>query len=516
MKKKKMKVAAILLLMLGMIIISGQTAQAKSIKLDKKNFPCKDIRTYAKKHYDKNKDGKLSEKELKKATKIKNKIIFINSAKELNCLTKLKYLQEIDELRLKNNKSIQELAKLKKLKKLVAIDISGGLKNGHYVGKKLTKVNLKAFKNLREVNLDAPIKKLDVSRNGKLTSIALDGTKIKKISLKSMKNLKNLSVGKDNKEMESVDVEDCKKLEDISVYTSIKKLKIEGCRNIKWFEIKNTQISKLKLISMQYLKWVRVWENNMELETILIENCPKLVDVGLSPIPNLKQLIIRKNNQLRILALKQLSVKQVVQIRDIANVTNLSFRECDESILDFSEIRGLKEFWFSGKHGQSIPKIVFSFPTVERLTVLDEIISKVINLNSMTNLKTLQWKNGVLENIILTDKSKMEHMDLSDNNLSGDWDLSEYINLHEFHCDNNHISTINACNLEKLSFIHCEKNNLAKLDLYWVKGLHGVSATGNPNAELFLPYTSYGDGYCEFDKSAKVHYNPRLNDPYWP
>ena len=468
MKKKKMKVVAILLLMLGMIIISGQTAQAKSIKLDKKNFPCKDIRTYAKKHYDKNKDGKLSEKELKKATKIKNKIIFINSAKDLNCLTKLKYLQEIDELRLKNNKSIQELAKLKKLKKLVAIDISGGLKNGHYVGKKLTKVNLKAFKNLREVNLDAPIKKLDVSRNGKLTSIALDGTKIKKISLKSMKNLKKLSVGKDNKEMKSVRI-----------------------------------------------------RKNVRTESIVIKDCPGLENITINVGDSLKELMICNNERLNKLSLMGLNARQSVQISGISNVTELIWRECDDSILDFSQIKGLKKFVFLGKSGQKIPEIIFSMPTIEELDVSDEVVTKEINLDGMTNLKTLCWAKGVLENIILTDKSKMEYIDLSNNNLSGDWDLSEYTHLMSLYCSNNHISTINACHLEKLSKVDCKNNNLTRLDLYWTKGLVGIWATGNPNVELFLPYNPYesyyGEDGCSFDKSAKVHYNPRLNPPYyWP
>ena len=515
MKKKKMKVVAILLLMLGMIIISGQTAQAKSIKLDKKNFPCKDIRTYAKKHYDKNKDGKLSEKELKKATKIKNKIIFINSAKELNCLTKLKYLQEIDELRLKNNKSIQELAKLKKLKKLVAIDISGGLKNGHYVGKKLTKVNLKAFKNLREVNLDAPIKKLDVSRNGKLTSISLSGTKIKKISLKKMKNLKILGIGVDNKEMDSVDVEDCKKLEGIGVYTAIEKLNINGCDKIEWYAIKNTRLQQVCLSNMRYLEYVRI-EKNVRPESIVIKDCPKLEYISVDEGNSLKELMICNNNRLNELWLTNISVQSCVQISGISNVIVLGLQKSENSILNFDELNGLKEFNYTGKVGQKIPEDIFSMPTIEKMFVWNESVTKEINIEAMTNLKNLRWEKGVLENIILTDKSKMEHMDLSDNNLSGDWDLSEYINLQEFRCDNNHISTINACNLEKLFIIDCKNNNLTKLDLYWVKGLHGVLATGNPNAELFLPYTSYGDGYCEFDKSAKVHYNPRLNDPYWP
>ena len=501
--------------MLGMIIISGQTAQAKSIKLDKKNFPCKDIRTYAKKHYDKNKDGKLSEKELKKATKFTDKITFINSAKELKCLTKLKYLQEIDRLWLKNNKSIQELAKLKKLKRLAVIDISGGVKNGDYVGKKLTKVNLKAFKNLREVNLDAPIKKLDVSRNGKLTSISLSGTKIKKISLKKMKNLKILGIGVDNKEMDSVDVEDCKKLEGIGVYTAIEKLNINGCDKIEWYAIKNTRLQQVCLSNMRYLEYVRI-EKNVRPESIVIKDCPKLEYISVDEGNSLKELMICNNNRLNELWLTNISVQSCVQISGISNVTVLGLQKSENSILNFDELHSLKELWFVGSQGLSIPQNVFSMPTIEEMFVFYEPVMKEIDLSAMTNLKTLWWKNGVLENIILADKSKIEEIDLSNNNLSGDWDLSEYINLQEFRCDNNHISTINACNLEKLFIIDCKNNNLTKLDLYWVKGLHGVLATGNPNAELFLPYTSYGDGYCEFDKSAKVHYNPRLNDPYWP
>ena len=38
MKKKKIKVVAMFLLMLGMIIVSEQTAQAKDIPIDKEHF----------------------------------------------------------------------------------------------------------------------------------------------------------------------------------------------------------------------------------------------------------------------------------------------------------------------------------------------------------------------------------------------------------------------------------------------------------------------------------------------
>ncbi len=49
---------------------ANQQAAAKTVTINRKNFPDKGVRRAVKKRFDKNKDGRLSAKEIKKAKKL--------------------------------------------------------------------------------------------------------------------------------------------------------------------------------------------------------------------------------------------------------------------------------------------------------------------------------------------------------------------------------------------------------------------------------------------------------------
>ena len=476
------------------MMVKETTIQAKSIKINKKSFPCSDIRKYAKKNFDMNNDGKLSKKELKKAKKIAD--ISVYSQKELECLQKLKYLREIDELRLKKVKSIQSLGKLKKLEKLVVVDYK----------KKLKKVSLKTFKSLKCFTLDAPIRKIELDKNSRLSNLVLRNTKLEKVTLKHMTKLSHMLIDTGNRKLQDVSFINCKKLSTVKVLSPIRKLELGKDSRIRGIVLGNTHIEGINLSNMRCLEDATILEGNRELKTIIIENCTKLKKLGISGETQLKYLKIQNNNCLKELRLNNLHLN--AEIKDISNITQLVLWKCDESLIKFSEIKSLKSLLFVGKDNQCIPKEVLSVSTLENLIVMHDKVTKEVNLDELKNLRWLEWKNGILENIKLTDKSKLQHLILNNNNLSGDWDMSEYTSLNDFNCSDNHISTINLGVREDFYGLSCDNNNLKRLDAYWAGEIQCLSAKGNPNLEAFLSSKWYGDGYHSFDKTAKVYYNP--------
>ena len=62
-------------------------------------------------------------------------------------------------------------------------------------------------------------------------------------------------------------------------------------------------------------------------------------------------------------------------------------------------------------------------------------------------------------------RSKIRRLNISDKNLEGSLDLSDFVSLEKFNCSNNQLTNLILSNLTKLQEINCSNNKLTDLDL---------------------------------------------------
>lgn len=195
-RKKVILTAAAIALAAGAVTgVNSMEAQAaaKTVKINKTNFPDVVFRELVKANYDKNHDNKLSASEIKKAknfgnrgkTQVKIKpskyaeyqkkyITDIKSFKGIEKLTNLRVLVAEDT-------SVKKI-NLKKNKKLTTLNLTGG---------KITSLDLNQNKDLKYVYLSYnPLKTLKINKCKKLLRVELQGHMIKNLKINRNKKTK--------------------------------------------------------------------------------------------------------------------------------------------------------------------------------------------------------------------------------------------------------------------------------------------------------------------------------------
>lgn len=174
MKRQIIIAAVTLALTAGITGGSADPVQAasKDVKINKKNFPDQVFRELVKSNYDKNKNGKLSASEIKKAKKFgtsscKNSVKI--KASKYGKYTK-KYIKDI-----KNFKGVE---KLTNLQKFVANETT------------VKTINLKKNKNLTYLEMtDGKLQKLDLNSNKKLKYVYLEYNQLTSLKMNKCKKL---------------------------------------------------------------------------------------------------------------------------------------------------------------------------------------------------------------------------------------------------------------------------------------------------------------------------------------
>lgn len=197
MKKQFMVTAMALMLATGaMCGMNDNEAQAASQKvaINKKNFPDKVFRELVKKNYDKNKDNKLSKKEIKKAKKFGS-----SSTKTMVKIKPSKYAK-YEKKYVKDIKNFKGIEKLTNLRKLVANETS--------------------------------VKTINLKKNTKLNYLQMEDGKLTKLNLN--KNTKLKYVYLNYNQLTSLKMNKCKKLLDVEIYGHmVKDLKIDRNKKTK-------------------------------------------------------------------------------------------------------------------------------------------------------------------------------------------------------------------------------------------------------------------------------------------
>lgn len=372
-KRRNKKIILLgLLLLISSLFILGNVSEAKSISITKKTFPDKYVRKKIRK-YDKNKNGKLEEKEKQK---IKKLILY----KE------------------KGNLNIKGLSKCTYLKEL-KVDIPGKMWSAKEIGK---------LKKLRIYSVTNANKKIDVSSNKNLLKLELNNLKLKKVNFRG------------NKKLNKLHINDCKKITEIklSKNTNLKELKIYG----------NVRTKKLLIKESPKLETIKICAND-KLKTFEMHNtpCVKIIEI----YDNLKTVVMDRAINLVIngcewgvFALNKMPNLEVLEFngkgfnpKELLNVPHLiELRVNDSEIvqLDLSMLTQLESLtWRKGK----LESLKVNNDVIKKLRLDNNNLSGTWNLNQFPNLYHFECNNNKIEKIIATNHKNINLISCENNNI---------------------------------------------------------------------------------------------------
>ena len=344
MKRKMRIILRTLFLVFGVGMAVTVNVSAKENKgLQIKSYKHAEIRADLKKA-DKDKNGYISDKELRKVTEIyisdSNECIGEKKVIDLKGVGKLKYLKILgidSEGKKATIKNINEMYKLKGLEELYL----WGIKN--------KKIDLRHFKKLEKAQIyysrmktiqfsnpklkildifNIPIRSLEISDSKKIKELSLTCYQLKKINLRKCTALTKLQIC--SQKLEKLDIRKNTKLKFLKYYNVKKVSSLKYNKKIKTLYVynapmpdiqENTQLKdiwffnvegeKLTLNSgYQNLKDVRLYECKFDI--IRINGCPKLAGIAISDNTPISKLEICKCSNLKTVDIYNTIINEMV------------------------------------------------------------------------------------------------------------------------------------------------------------------------------------------------------------
>ena len=247
MKKKKIKVVAMFLLMLGMIIVSEQTAQAKDIPIDKEHFSNRFFREYIKNSFDCNQDGILSDEELVKVTVIdigeNSEFRTINEFPRVASVKGIEYFPNLEKIDVSGNQIYA--INLKENKKLKILDVDSN---------DIASLDISQNPNLEELYCsDNGLKKLDVWKNRKLKRLFCNDNKLSELNVSKNRKLCDLSFS--NNKVRQINLSKCKELQNLYCEKNkLSELRVKANKDLITLNCSNNCIQKLNLSDNEMLE----------------------------------------------------------------------------------------------------------------------------------------------------------------------------------------------------------------------------------------------------------------------
>ncbi len=250
---------------------------AKSVAINDENFPDFYFRVFVKNSFDKNKDGKLSDKERAAVTEINvgcpseyqsdleypapytlEGIEFFSNLKKLYCSEC--YLDYLD---ISKNKKLEELNCNENNLQKLNLKNNTKLKILRCSYNKLKKIDISKNKKLQTFYCsDNKIKKLNVDKNKKLEDIIISGNLFKKIDITKLSNLKSICCG-ENK-LKKLDISKNKKLNCLECHTNkLTKLNVSKNKLLDYLHCGENAIRKLDLRKNKLLTTFRCDGNRL-------------------------------------------------------------------------------------------------------------------------------------------------------------------------------------------------------------------------------------------------------------
>lgn len=264
--KMKFKKVLSLILIGCLVSINGLTtneinAATKSVAISKKNFPDTNFRTFVKK-FDKNKDGKLSSKEISKVKKLVINENKISNIKELVAVSKIKSFQGINTFSNVRsidlvNKNIKSLSlKLPKLTEL-RIDCSS-----------LQKIKISSGENIDFIQIDnynQPFK-LDCGKFKNLLTLVIAGDAeivFDALGLEKCEKLSYLGLFNQLK-ADEIDLTKLTELQTIHFEGTVKKIDASGLEKLELMKCSGLGMEELNVTGCSSLKSLYCRRNNLK------------------------------------------------------------------------------------------------------------------------------------------------------------------------------------------------------------------------------------------------------------
>ncbi|MDU5201148.1 leucine-rich repeat domain-containing protein, partial [Finegoldia magna] len=276
-QSKLIKVILAFVMIIGAFSFNSSFAAAQDVEINETNFPDAKFREYVK-EFDKNRDEKLSEEEIKSVTSI------FAEYGEKN-LKGLEYFIEIKSLFLGYSVNYVDTSKNTKLEKIY---FSGN--------DSLRKLDLSHNNKLNVLRLEnTNIEKLNLSNNTNLEYGELWNNKLKEINLKNCKNLAKLNV--DSNKLKSIDLKDCVNLDKFSCSDNeLEKLDISNNKKLNYLNLRNNRLQSLDTTKNRELDRLVA---DMQSFNYYTDINHRFIDLGKLPgKPNPKRIKNIKNGKL--------------------------------------------------------------------------------------------------------------------------------------------------------------------------------------------------------------------------
>ena len=349
------------------------TLNLEGISINQEHFPDEVFRRYVRKHFDRDKDGKLSISEISDTTEIEIHYTNIRSLKGIEYFT---YLQTFSCSR---NDRLEELdvSQNKYLTKLWCSDTSIG--------------ELDVSKNVKLTKLscdDTKIKELDVSRNTELIELSCEDTLIKKLDVSENKRLTRLWCN--NTQIEELDVSKNTELIELFCYnTKIKKVDVSENEKLTWLWCDNTQIKELDVSQNVELTNLRC--SDTSIKELNVSKNVNLINLSCDDT-KIKELDVSKNTELTNLSCGDTQIKEL----DVSENVNLIELRCEHTHLkelDVSENVNLEVLWC---YDSQIDELEVSENTKLRTLVCENTLISGLDVSKNNALRDLSCEGNEL------------------------------------------------------------------------------------------------------------------------
>lgn len=222
---KLIKVILVFAMIIGAFSFNSSFADGQDVEINETNFPDAKFREYVK-EFDKNRDEKLSEEEIKSVTRIDTSV---NSPKNFKGI---EYFTEIKSFYTSHNAINIDLSKNTKIEKIYCT-----------FNENLKELDLSKNTELKELDLsNNALTKLDLSNNSKLEEVNLWQNKIKEINLTNCVNLKKLTL----------------------TFNKLKELDLSDCINLKELDCDNNNLETIDISKNKHLQSINARSNRLQ------------------------------------------------------------------------------------------------------------------------------------------------------------------------------------------------------------------------------------------------------------
>ncbi|MBQ2677430.1 MAG: leucine-rich repeat domain-containing protein [Firmicutes bacterium] len=300
---------------------NSATCKIKVIKsnITSANYPDAEFRRYIKKKVDTNKDGRLSNAEIRRVTTII--IPESYSVKNLKGVEKFYNLKKlIDRHDLKK----VVLTKNKKLKKLILTETN------------VRELNLSKNKNLEHVNCsENKLKTLILPKTGKLKKLDCQHNKLRKLDVRGCKSLVRLNAGENY--IKTLKLGTKKRLTHLYLGANkLKKINVSKFPKLKELDLYYNKLSKLNLKKNKELKYLYCGSN--KIKKLNVEKNRKLKELYCYD-NRIKRLNVKKNKKLTYLSCNYNKLTKL----DVSKCLNLISLEAEHNKLKKVDVRKCKK-----------------------------------------------------------------------------------------------------------------------------------------------------------------------------